>query len=184
MSLIDAIGHAKRCAREIDTFLCGRERLGELAVVEQAVGTGRDPQADAPGKERAARQAMPARPVAERRLTTEVETGFSAEAACAEATRCYLCCYLLDLDANQCIHCGACLDVRSAESCIVPAWGPGRRNGAALSQPTLAEFFQERARLAINQDECLRCGACADVCPMQCIRISKVIRLAGAPVCG
>ena len=55
---------------------------------------------------------MPARPVAERRLTTEVETGFSAEAACAEATRCYLCCYLLDLDANQCIHCGACLDVK------------------------------------------------------------------------
>ena len=67
---------------------------------------------------------MPARPVAERRLTTEVETGFSAEAACAEATRCYLCCYLLDLDANQCIHCGACLEVKSAESCIVPAWGP------------------------------------------------------------
>ncbi len=28
MSLIDAIGHAKRCAREVDAFLCGRERLG------------------------------------------------------------------------------------------------------------------------------------------------------------
>ena len=26
MSLIDAIGHAKRCAREIDAFLCGRVR--------------------------------------------------------------------------------------------------------------------------------------------------------------
>ncbi|MGA2254918.1 MAG: FAD-dependent oxidoreductase [Thermoguttaceae bacterium] len=179
MSLIDAIGHAKRCAREIDTCLCGAERWGEMAVVEQALFTGHEP-----GKDGAARQAMPARPVAERRLTTEVETGFSAEAACAEATRCYLCCYLLDLDANQCIHCGACLDVRSAESCIVPTWGPSRRNGAALSQPTLAEFFQERARLAINQDECLRCGACADVCPMQCIRIRRVIRLPGASVCG
>ena len=122
MSLIDAIGHAKRCAREIDTFLCGTERWGELAVVEQAAGTGREP-----GTDRTARQAMPARPVAQRRLTTEVETGFSAEAACAEATRCYLCCYLLDLDANQCIHCGACLEVKSAESCIVPAWGPSRR---------------------------------------------------------
>ena len=40
MSLIDAIGHAKRCAREIDTFLCGRERWGELAVVEQAAVYG------------------------------------------------------------------------------------------------------------------------------------------------
>ena len=28
MSLIDAIGHAKRCAREIDTFLCGTRALG------------------------------------------------------------------------------------------------------------------------------------------------------------
>ena len=130
MSLIDAIGHAKRCAREIDTFLCGTERWGELAVVEQAACTGRARRSRA--RMRTARQAMPARPVAERRLTTEVETGFSAEAACAEATRCYLCCYLLDLDANQCIHCGACLDVKSAESCIVPAWGPGHRNGTPL----------------------------------------------------
>ena len=119
MSLIDAIGHAKRCAREIDTFLCGTERWGELAVVEQAAYTGH-----APSGNGTLRQAMPARPVAERRLTTEVETGFSAEAACAEATRCYLCCYLLELDSSRCIHCGACLDVKSADRCIVPAWGP------------------------------------------------------------
>ena len=180
MSLIDAIGHAKRCAREVDAFLCGRERWGELAVVEQAAGTGREPGSGS----RPPRQAMPARPVAERRLTTEVETGFSAEAACAEATRCYLCCYLLDLDASQCIHCGACLEVKAAESCIVPAWGPSRRRAAGLAEPTLAEFFQERARLAINQDACLRCGACADVCPVQCIRIRRVARLPAAPLGG
>ena len=30
MSLIDAIGHAKRCAREIDTFLCGARALGRV----------------------------------------------------------------------------------------------------------------------------------------------------------
>ncbi len=179
MSLIDAIGHAKRCAREIDTFLCGTERWGELAVVEQAACTGREPGAD-----RTVRQAMPARPVSQRRLTTEVETGFSAEAACAEATRCYLCCYLLDLDANQCIHCGACLEVKSVESCIVPAWGPSRRGGAGPAEPTLAEFFQERARLEIRQDECLRCGVCADVCPVQCIRIRRITRLPGAAVGG
>jgi NADPH-dependent glutamate synthase beta subunit-like oxidoreductase/formate hydrogenlyase subunit 6/NADH:ubiquinone oxidoreductase subunit I len=176
MSLIDAIGHAKRCAREIDTFLCGTERWGELAMVEQAAGTGREP-----GPEQTVRQAMPARPVAQRRLTTEVETGFSAEAACTEATRCYLCCYLLDLDANQCIHCGACLEVKSAESCILPMWGPSRRKAAGLAEPTVAEFFQERALLAINQDECIRCGACADVCPVQCIRIRRITRLA-API--
>jgi NADPH-dependent glutamate synthase beta subunit-like oxidoreductase/ferredoxin len=172
MSLIDAIGHAKGCAREIDTFLCGTERWCEMTVVEQAADTGREPDTD-----RTARQAMPSRPVAERRLTTEVETGFSLEVACAEATRCYLCCYLLDLDADQCIHCGACLEVKSAESCIVPVWGPIRRGAAGPAEPTLAEFFQDRARLAINQDECIRCGACADVCPMRCIRIRRVTRL-------
>ena len=178
MSLIDAIGHAKRCAREIDTFLCGAERWGELAVVEKAAYTGHEPSGNG-----TLRQEMPARPVAERRLTTEVETGFSAAAACAEATRCYLCCYLLELDSSRCIHCGACLDVKSADRCIVPAWGPGRR-AAGLAEPTLAEFFQERARLAVNQDECLRCGFCADVCPVECFSIRRVIRLPGAPVCG
>jgi len=179
MSLIDAIGHAKRCAREIDAFLCGRERWGEAAVVEPAAWTGY-----APGSNGTVRQTMPSRPVDERRLTTEVETGFSAEAAAAEATRCYLCCYLLDLDASQCIHCGACLDVRSRERCIAPVWGRGHRNGEASGPPTLAEFFQERARLAIDQDECIRCGDCADVCPMQCIRIRRIIRLPATPLGG
>jgi ferredoxin len=177
MSLIDAIGHAKQCAREVDTFLCGRERWGELALVEQSTGTGREPSTD-----RVARRAMPALPLAERRLTTEVETGFSAEAACAEASRCYLCSFLLDLDSHQCIHCGACLDVRPTESCIVPAWGTNRRRHAGSAEPTVAEFFQERARLVIHQDACIRCGACADVCPVQCIRIQRVTRLPGAPV--
>jgi ferredoxin len=128
------------------------------------------------------RQAMPARPVAERRLTTEVETGFAADAACAEATRCYLCCYLLELDANQCVHCGACLQVKAMERCIVPTWGIIRRGAAGLAEPTVAEFFQERARLAINQDECIRCGACAEVCPVECISLRKVTRLPAAPV--
>jgi formate dehydrogenase major subunit len=177
MSLIDAIGHAKRCAREVDTFLIGRERWGELAVLEEAAGTGREPNSD-----RTARQVMPARPVAERRLTTEVETGFSVEDACAEAARCYLCCYLFDLDTSQCIHCGACLDVKSAEGCIVPTWGRSRHGAAGLAEPTVAEFFQERAGLGINQDKCVRCGACADVCPIQCIRIRRVTRLLGASV--
>ena len=117
-----------------------------------------------------ARQAMPARPVAQRRLTTEVETGFSAEAACAEATRCYLCCYLLDLDANQCIHCGACLDVRSAESCIVPAWGPGRRTAAGLRSPPWPSFsrsgpgwrsIKTSACVAASAPTCVPCSASA-----------------------
>ena len=179
MSLIDAIGHAKRCAREIDAFLCGAERWSEQALVEPAADTGHPLGAD-----RLARQPMPSRPVAERRLTTEVETGFSPQAATAEAARCYLCCYLLDLDASQCIHCGACLEVKSAERCIVPVWASTRRRLDGLVQPSLAEFFQDRAVLAIDQDQCLRCGACADVCPMQCIRIRRVTRLPGAPICG
>jgi NADPH-dependent glutamate synthase beta subunit-like oxidoreductase/ferredoxin len=176
MSLIDAIGHAKRCAREVDTFLAGKERWGELAIVEQAIGTSREP-----GMERTARQAMPARPVAERQLTTEVEKGFSADTACTEAARCYLCCYLLELDANRCIHCGACLEVKSTDRCIMPAWGP-RHNGAAVGQPSLAEFFRERALLKIDQDECIRCGDCADVCPVQCIDIRRIVRLSAAPL--
>jgi formate dehydrogenase major subunit len=178
MSLIDAIGHAKGCAREIDAFLCGKERLGESAVVEPAAATGREP-----GAEQAPRQTMPARPVDQRRLTIEVETGFSAEAACAEAARCYLCCDLLDLDARECLHCGACLEVKAAESCIKPVWGPSRR-AAGLAEAAVADFFQGRARLAIDQDACLRCGACADVCPAGCIRVRRISRRAGAPVGG
>jgi NADPH-dependent glutamate synthase beta subunit-like oxidoreductase/formate hydrogenlyase subunit 6/NADH:ubiquinone oxidoreductase subunit I len=176
MSLIDAIGHAKRCAREVDTFLCGAERWGELALIERAAGTGREPAMD-----QIPRQTMPARPVAERRLTTEVETGFAAEAACAEATRCYLCCYLLELDAHECVHCGACLQVKATEGCIVPTWGKARPRSEGGAVPTVADFLNERARLTINQDECIRCGACAEVCPVACISMRKITRLPAAP---
>ena len=67
---------------------------------------------------------------------------------------------------------------RKAASCRRGAPAAARPRG--LAEPTLAEFFQERARLAINQDECLRCGACADVCPVQCIRIRRITRVPGA----
>jgi formate hydrogenlyase subunit 6/NADH:ubiquinone oxidoreductase subunit I len=66
--------------------------------------------------------------------------------------------------------------VKSAERCIVPAWRSSRREATGLAEPTVAEFFQERARLAIDQDACIRCGACADVCPVRCIRIRKISR--------
>jgi formate dehydrogenase major subunit len=176
-SLIQAIGHAKQCAREVDAYLCGAERWSELAVVERAQGTGREPALD-----RLPRQAMPSRPVAERLLTAEVETGLTNEAACSEATRCYLCCYLLDLDATQCLHCGACLEVRATDRCIVPVSRMVRRGPAGVVEFTAAEFLDEGSRLAINQDECIRCGACADVCPVECIRLTKITRLPAAAV--
>jgi formate hydrogenlyase subunit 6/NADH:ubiquinone oxidoreductase subunit I len=47
--------------------------------------------------------------------------------------------------------------------------------------PTVADFLNERARLTINQDECIRCGACAEVCPVACISMRKIIRLPAAP---
>ncbi len=155
---------------------------GELAVVEQTADTARRPPVGAWSADHAARQAMPARPVNDRCLTVEVETGFSAESACTEAARCYLCCHLVDLDANLCVHCGACLEVRSADRCIVPTWGPTRRTTAGTADATLAEFFKDRARLAINQDACIRCGECVDVCPAHCIHIRKITRLPGAAV--
>ena len=65
---------------------------------------------------------------------------------------------------------------RTAVSCPSGARSAKRRRSTA---PTLAEFFQDRARLAIDQDQCVRCGECADVCPVQCIRIRKVVRLPG-----
>ncbi|HNX53358.1 MAG TPA: FAD-dependent oxidoreductase, partial [Pontiellaceae bacterium] len=39
-SLIQAIGHAKECVREVDRFLTGRDRLREVALIEDAEETG------------------------------------------------------------------------------------------------------------------------------------------------
>jgi NADPH-dependent glutamate synthase beta subunit-like oxidoreductase/ferredoxin len=169
LSLIDAIGHAKACALQVDTWLMGRDRFREVVEISDARTTGRTRAMDA-----LPRELMPEAPVDERGLEDEVEQGLSEEAAVREAQRCYLCDFKFEIDNDLCIYCDRCLKVTPVEGCIVKVSHltfaeDGRITGYQESQST-----RDYNLLFIDQKNCIRCGACAEVCPVECISLQRV----------
>jgi len=171
-TLIDAIGHAKRCARLVDEYLMSEKRLVDAVHVED----GRD-QARTRTMDEIGRHPIPTLPVAERHLEEEVEVGYDEDTSRREAQRCYLCHYKYEIDMDVCIYCDQCVEVKPREQCIVKVSDlvtdeEGRIVGwheaeDVLNKPTMHEYF-------INQEDCIRCNACLEVCPVDCISVQKV----------
>jgi len=168
-SLIDAIGHAKAVARDVDRALMGADRFEEVVTVKNADTTGRTREMD-----ELPRLLMPEIPADRRDQTAEVETGLSAEDAKTEASRCYLCHYKFEIDNELCIYCDRCLKVTPVEGCIVKVSdliydAADRITGYVASTST-----RNYNRLHLDQNACIRCGACVEVCPVECITLQKV----------
>ena len=169
LSLIDAIGHAKRCARRVDFFLTGEDRLADTVVIADAAQTGRTRAMDA-----IPRQPMPVCPVAGRDLTAEVEQGLGEDAAATEASRCYLCHYKFEIDNELCIYCDRCLKVKPVDGCIVKVSGLDHDAQGRLTGFRRSTSASDYNMLFIDQDQCIRCNACVEVCPVDCISLQKV----------
>jgi NADPH-dependent glutamate synthase beta subunit-like oxidoreductase/ferredoxin len=168
-TLIDAIGHAKACARTVDTYLAGEARLTDVALIENAVTTGRKREMDD-----IPLQVMPTIPVDERTLTAEVETGYVEDTATEEAKRCYLCHFKYEIDNDLCIYCDGCLRVKPVENCIVKVKEMTYDDAGQITGYVRSTSAMDYNLLYIDQNECIRCGACADVCPVECIPMQKV----------
>ena len=170
-SLIQAIGHAKQCAREVDRFLMGADRLADVAVVDDVPATGRIREMDYVD-----RQPMPALPLERRDLTAEVERGFSPGLAVDETQRCYLCHFKFEIDQDKCIYCDWCIKAKPRPDCIVKVSELIYDAGDRIVGFTRARNTNETKLIWINQADCIRCGACVDACPVDAISIQKVNR--------
>jgi formate dehydrogenase major subunit len=168
-SLIDAIAHAKNIAEKVDTFLMGTERMQKTVLVEDAVETGRTQELD-----EIKRQAMPSLHVNKRDLTSEVELGYAKTTATEEAKRCYRCHYKFEIDQDKCIKCDWCLKARPRPECILMLKELHRdQEGRVVSWDAVGSM-REMKMIWINQDECIRCGACLKACPVDAINLQKV----------
>ncbi|MCB1195181.1 FAD-dependent oxidoreductase [bacterium] len=169
-SLIDAIGHAKETVRIVDTYLMGEQRLMDVAIIEDAAETGRIREMDYVG-----RQEMPVIGVAGRTLEAEVELGYDQELAIDETQRCYLCHYKFEIDHDRCIYCDWCVKA-CPTSCIVKAESLKYAEDGSIIGFELAKTSEDTNLIYINQEDCIRCGYCIDVCPVDCITLQKVSR--------
>ena len=170
-TLIQAIGHAKQCARAVDTYLMGEERVVDVASIGSTLETGRVPAMDD-----VPRQGNPTIPLDARSLRAEVETGYTPKLANLETMRCYLCHFKFEIDNDICIYCEKCLDAKPHEDCIVrvDALDYDAEGRIVGYEPAVDPTPHVYPLLYIDQDKCTRCGRCEQVCPVECISIQKV----------
>ena len=168
-TLIDAIGHAKDTARNVDRFLTGQDRLKDMLLVEDGRTSPRARKLD-----QIPRVDMPTLPVPARTKTAEVETGFDQSAAGTEASRCYLCHYKYEIDISRCIKCDQCIQVMPRPNCIVRVTAIQTDTQGLVTGYTESAGINYDAEYFINQANCIRCNACLEVCPTECISVQKV----------
>ncbi|NKB23878.1 MAG: FAD-dependent oxidoreductase [Kiritimatiellae bacterium] len=169
LTLIDAIAHAKDAAREVDTFLMGKQRMIDVAIVEDAEATGRIREMD-----EVPRQEMPARPLEQRDLTGEVETGYDQTRAIDETQRCYFCHYKYEIDTDKCIYCDWCIKAKPRPNCIIKVRSLDYDDKNRIVGWQEAKTSEDTNMIWINQEDCIRCNACVEACPVDCISLQKV----------
>lgn len=182
--IIDSVGDGKRIAGAIDRYLTGRERpepevevevLDHHRMAADYMSLGREP--------------IPMLPLDRRTGVTEVETGYDEEAAMREARRCLHCWVNTvfegnETDGSRCILCGGCVDV-CPESCIqlvpleciefepallarIEADPSGFR--VELDDVAADELgVVTGAAMVKDETRCIRCGLCAERCPVNVI---------------
>jgi formate dehydrogenase major subunit len=168
-SLIQAIGHAKDCVRKVDEFLTGQVRLKDYAQIEDVTETGRIREMDA-----VPLQPMPTIGLEQRNLPNEVELGFEQETSIDETQRCYQCHYKFEIDSDKCIYCDWCVKAKPRPDCILKIKELKKDAEGRTIGWEIAEKQDDVTQVWINQEDCIRCGACVAACPVDAISIQKV----------
>lgn len=184
--IISAVADGKKAAEQIDKYLRGPEWKAKTKYVQVTV---LDHHQMAEHYDEYSRLAVPVIPLERRTGVAEVELGFTEEEARREASRC-LQCWIntifegTEANGSECILCGGCVDV-CPENCLqlVPLRQFGfseetRQQLAASSDSRENDLLHlspedlataEGSVMVKDETICIRCGLCAERCPVNTI---------------
>ena len=168
-TVVEAVGLGRKTALKMDGWLMGRERRKLVVKIEPVEEPRRDRAWDfIPA------QHIPMEPMRSRfdTLTLEAEKGYDQDLAVEEAKRCYLCHHKYEIDPDNCIYCRACIEV-APRNCIKLVSGIDIKDDGTYGELEETTEWDRVGAIWIDNNECIRCGACYMVCPTRCISITK-----------
>ncbi len=168
-TVVEAVGLGRKTALKMDTWLMGRERRKLVVKIEPVEEPRRDRSWDFIPP-----QHIPMEPMKSRfdTLELEAEKGYDQDLAVEEAKRCYLCHHKYEIDPDNCIYCRACIEV-APRNCIKLVSGIEIKEDGSYGELHESSQWDQVGAIWIDNNECIRCGACYMVCPTKCISITK-----------
>ena len=176
-TMIEAAGHAKKCAYAIDRYLTGRT---DVAITPNVRITSSWRHEMPELYDVLPRQHIPVLPVAARipsetpeiNFTTQVELGYDTTAAVAESTRCLMCNFNIWFDPFRCTLCGACADV-CPEGVIHMVDINQLKTDGHLPEVEEAYGWDNGAAMVLDEERCIRCALCVKRCPFDAITMER-----------
>jgi len=172
--VIDAVASGKAAARSIYRTLTGHALTPDtLTAFLTLPGYRRER-----GYESIRRVAVPVAEPEERlkHPEAEVETGYAAEQAMREASRCLDCGVTPVFDGSRCVLCGGCVDV-CPTLCLklvdLAGLAPSPDVASAIARDLGTDPGDATAILK-DEDRCIRCALCVMRCPTDAIAMDRV----------
>jgi NADPH-dependent glutamate synthase beta subunit-like oxidoreductase/ferredoxin len=109
-----------------------------------------------------------------KKISIEVELGFTAEQAALEVQRCLNCDMQTVFTANLCIECDACIDICPVDCLTIAPNGSEEELRRRLTAPAtnatqalyVSSALPQTGRVMLkDEDVCVHCGLCAERCP-------------------
>lgn len=140
------------------------------------------------GYDRLSRMRVPTIDLNRRVGFTEVETGYSAEEAESEASRCLQCDLNVVINGELCVLCGGCVDICPYDCLQIVSLDrvePEPDAALDVAQRLGYSSFEElkrdglesvEAKLMLkDEDKCIRCALCVERCPVDAITLQRFI---------